>query len=64
MVYVYESEGVSPVLRLGTGSTRSSQQGSLAPDGHTSRVFSLKFDPTDPNILYSGGWDKTVQVCM
>ena len=32
-------------------------------DGHASRVFSLKYHPTDPNLLISGGWDDTVQVC-
>jgi COMPASS component SWD3 len=26
-------------------------------EGHTNRVFSLKFDPMNPNILYSGSWD-------
>ena len=31
-------------------------------DGHASRVFSLKYHPTDPYMLISGGWDDTVQV--
>ncbi|KAJ3327678.1 hypothetical protein HDU76_011345, partial [Blyttiomyces sp. JEL0837] len=30
--------------------------------GHSSRVFSVKFHPTDTNILVSGGWDNTLQV--
>uniref|UniRef100_A0A7S2RM78 Anaphase-promoting complex subunit 4 WD40 domain-containing protein n=1 Tax=Mucochytrium quahogii TaxID=96639 RepID=A0A7S2RM78_9STRA len=30
--------------------------------GHSNRVFSLKFNPTDPNIMISGGWDNTVQI--
>lgn len=30
--------------------------------GHASRVFSLKFNPTDTNILISGGWDNTIQI--
>ena len=30
-------------------------------DGHESRVFALKYHPTDPNILVSAGWDDTVQ---
>lgn len=33
-------------------------------DGHASRVFSLKYHPTDPHLLISGGWDDTVQVCV
>jgi len=35
--------------------------GKVTP-GHSNRVFSLKFNPTDPNILISGGWDNTVQI--
>ena len=30
-------------------------------DGHESRVFALKYHPTDTNILVSAGWDDTVQ---
>ena len=30
--------------------------------GHTNRIFALKFHPTDPNLLMSGGWDSTVQI--
>jgi len=26
--------------------------------GHSSRVYCIKFDREDPNILVSGGWDK------
>ncbi|KAI8853417.1 WD40-repeat-containing domain protein [Chytridium lagenaria] len=26
------------------------------------RVFSVKFHPTDPNVLVSGGWDNTLQI--
>ena len=28
---------------------------------HTNRVFSIKFHPVEPNIVFSAGWDKTVQ---
>mmetsp|Transcript_8408 Transcript_8408/g.16741 ORF Transcript_8408/g.16741 Transcript_8408/m.16741 type:complete len:369 (+) Transcript_8408:457-1563(+) len=34
----------------------------LSSPGHSNRVFSLKFNPTDPNTLISGGWDNTVQI--
>ena len=34
------------------------------PEGHTNRVFSIKCHPSDPNIVFSGGWDNTVQVCL
>ncbi|PRP86887.1 hypothetical protein PROFUN_03635 [Planoprotostelium fungivorum] len=30
--------------------------------GHANRVFSLKFSPSDDNIIVSGGWDNTVQI--
>lgn len=30
--------------------------------GHSNRIFCTKFNPYDPNMLVSGGWDNTVQV--
>jgi len=30
--------------------------------GHGSRVYCIKFDREDPNILVSGGWDKQVML--
>lgn len=30
--------------------------------GHSNRVFSVIYSDTDLNILYSGGWDHTVQI--
>lgn len=30
--------------------------------GHSNRIYSLKFNNTDENILYSSGWDDTVQI--
>lgn len=30
-------------------------------DAHSSRVQAVRWSPTDKNIIYSGGWDKTVQ---
>jgi WD40 repeat protein len=33
--------------------------GKLFP-GHSNRIFALKFDKNDDNILYSAGWDDTV----
>jgi WD40 repeat protein len=29
---------------------------------HKNRVFCLKWNPFDPNMFFSGGWDKTVFV--
>lgn len=28
--------------------------------GHSNRVFCVKFNPADPHMLASGGWDNTV----
>lgn len=28
--------------------------------GHSNRVFSVKYNPTDPNLIVSGSWDNTV----
>jgi WD40 repeat protein len=28
--------------------------------GHTNRIFSVKFHPTMPHLVFSGGWDSTV----
>ena len=30
--------------------------------GHSNRIFSMKFHPTDENVLLSGGWDNTIQI--
>lgn len=29
--------------------------------GHAGRIFCVRFAPFDNNVIYSGGWDKTVQ---
>ena len=30
--------------------------------GHSNRVFCVKFDPMDYNMVASGGWDNTLQI--
>jgi len=30
--------------------------------GHNNRIFSVKFNPCDKNMVVSGGWDSTVQI--
>ncbi|TPX32652.1 hypothetical protein SmJEL517_g04282 [Synchytrium microbalum] len=47
------TQKVTSRLELGTPSVTT---------GHNSRVFSVKFHPTDPNMLCSGGWDNTIQM--
>ncbi|MCO5572357.1 hypothetical protein L7F22_026110 [Adiantum nelumboides] len=44
---------MSMVLDEGDGSSTS---------GHTNRVFALKWNSLDTNVLMSGGWDKTIQL--
>ena len=34
--------------------------GGMGVQGHSNRVFSVKYVPDDPNLLVSGGWDNTV----
>ncbi len=36
--------------------------GSSGDGGHTNRVFAVKFDKEDENLLISGGWDNNVKV--
>lgn len=31
-------------------------------NGHSNRIFCVKFNQSDPNMLVSGGWDRTVQI--
>jgi COMPASS component SWD3 len=30
--------------------------------GHSNRVFCVKFNQADPNMIVSGGWDNTIQI--
>lgn len=30
--------------------------------GHSNRVFCVKFNPQEPNMIVSGGWDRTIQI--
>ena len=36
--------------------------GGTGEPGHSNRVFSVKFDKDDENLLISGGWDRSVKV--
>ncbi|CAN0317356.1 unnamed protein product, partial [Scytosiphon promiscuus] len=54
------------VLRVYSDNTRDLlvelKPGIARGSGHSSRIFSVKFHPDDPNIIVSGGWDKCVHV--
>ena len=34
--------------------------GGQGENGHSNRIYCVKFDPNDPNFVISGGWDFTV----
>ena len=36
--------------------------GATATSGHSNRVYAVKYSPVDDNMLFSAGWDNTVQV--
>jgi len=55
IVRVYDEATKRMTQELSSGDLKESA-------GHSNRVFSLKYHPTDPNILISGGWDNTVQM--
>ena len=54
-VRLYDEATKSPISSMSRGF------GKMTP-GHSNRVFSVKFHPTDENVLLSAGWDNTVQV--
>ena len=71
----FAAAGKKPVIQLFDEDTRKelcilegsrgfgySTKGSESHAGHSNRIFSLKFNPLDPNILISGGWDNTVHL--
>lgn len=33
-----------------------------SPSGHTDRIYAIKIHPTDDSLMFSGGWDNTIQV--
>lgn len=63
----FAAAGKDHVIRIYDEATKTLIQemdggiGSIRP-GHSNRVFSIKFNPEDENILLSGGWDNTVQI--
>eukprot|EP00357_Protocruzia_adherens_P028148 CAMPEP_0114986746 /NCGR_PEP_ID=MMETSP0216-20121206/8599_1 /TAXON_ID=223996 /ORGANISM="Protocruzia adherens, Strain Boccale" /LENGTH=355 /DNA_ID=CAMNT_0002349219 /DNA_START=37 /DNA_END=1104 /DNA_ORIENTATION=+ len=37
-------------------------RGNANNPGHSNRIFSVKFHPQDSNVVFSGGWDDTIQI--
>lgn len=50
---VYDDERLERICEL---------KGIGAQKGHSNRIFSVKFDPISPHVVYSGGWDCMVNV--
>jgi WD40 repeat protein len=32
------------------------------PEGHTNKIFCVKYDNINPHLIYSGGWDHKVLI--
>ena len=43
-----------------TKSMAFSMRGAGELNGHSNRIFCVRFNQADPNMLVSGGWDRTV----
>lgn len=63
-VHLFDSRGseLQQVLRFGAARCTDGALASDCGHGHTNRVFALEWDPEDAHVLFSGGWDRTVQV--
>eukprot|EP00469_Lotharella_globosa_P011533 CAMPEP_0167779134 /NCGR_PEP_ID=MMETSP0111_2-20121227/4644_1 /TAXON_ID=91324 /ORGANISM="Lotharella globosa, Strain CCCM811" /LENGTH=389 /DNA_ID=CAMNT_0007669523 /DNA_START=18 /DNA_END=1187 /DNA_ORIENTATION=- len=56
VVRVYDEKTKSLLVELQRG------LGSRDSDGHSGRIFCVKFHPKDPNMILSTGWDDTIHV--
>lgn len=57
--------GKDTVIRIYDEQTKSLAQSLKALgdcEGHSNRIFCLKFNPYNPNLILSGGWDNTVVI--
>ncbi|KAH0572061.1 WD40 repeat protein [Spironucleus salmonicida] len=65
---IYAAAGKDKAIRIFDENTNSQlcelRGGSnvLQTAGHSNRIFSVEFDKLNHNILYSSGWDNTVQI--
>jgi WD40 repeat protein len=65
-VHLFDSRGteVQHSLQFGKSESAEASLDNSVGHGHSNRVFAVCWHPEDPNLLFSGGWDKTVQVCL
>jgi len=52
LLEVYDDEKVTLIQTLQT----------TIEVGHNNRIFAAKFDPVNPNVIYSGGWDCMINI--
>lgn len=45
-----------------TKSLAFTMKGLAEQPGHSNRIFCCKFNPSDSNMIVSGGWDNTIQI--
>ena len=57
-IHVYDESTKNEITVLSGGNGYSAN----STPGHSNRIFALKYHPTDPNIIVTGGWDNTVQI--
>ena len=53
VVYGYDEQTRKEIFKL---------EGGEGAPGHSNRIFCVKFDVNDPNMIMSGGWDSSVLV--
>ena len=65
-VHVFDSRGTTlqHCLKFGQVESAANALSSTSGHGHTSRVFALHWHSSDDHLLFSGGWDNTVQACF
>jgi WD40 repeat protein len=60
---IFATAGLDKAIRVYDYPTRTIRQILSGEEGfgHTNRIFSLLFHPTDANLLFSAGWDDSIQ---
>lgn len=54
-IWVFDEETKKQIQCLNGGNHMSTM-------GHSSRIFAIRFHPSEPSTIVSGGWDRTVQI--
>lgn len=62
VIYLYDMATHQELATFGPGSLHRLHGSQPNPEGHTNRVHSVRMDPSNPDLLYTAGWDNTVQI--